>query len=55
MTRYLIIERTRQGWRIKDDATGNTMHYVGYSIINAEKTFRRDFNLRGKHFTKIFI
>lgn len=53
--KYLIIERTRHGWKIKNDATGDAVHYFGYTARRAEKAFRAAFNLKNKHFTKIYI
>jgi hypothetical protein len=52
---YLIIEHTRIGYRIKNDATGDAMHYIGYSMRNAEIAFRKQFDLKYKHFQKIYI
>ena len=52
---YLIIERTRHGWRIKNDATGDTIHYINSTLRDAERYFRDRYNLRYKHFIKIFI
>lgn len=53
--KYLIIERTPHGWRIKDDATGDAVHYIGYTARRAEREFRAAFNLKYKHFEKIYI
>ena len=53
--KYLIIERTPHGWRIKDDTTGAAVHYVGYTARDAERAFRIEYNLKYKHFTKIYI
>lgn len=52
---FLIIEKTRIGYKIKNDATGDAVHYIGYSARAAEKAFRAAFDLKYKHFTKIYI
>jgi hypothetical protein len=52
---FLIIEKTRIGYKIKNDSTGAAVHYIGCSARRAENTFRIEFNLRYKHFTKIYI
>lgn len=53
--KYLIFAAARHGWIIKNDETGDRMYYIGYTARQAEKAFRRDFNLQNKHFKKIFI
>ena len=53
--KHLIIEKTRIGYRIKNDATGDAVHYIGYTARNAENAFRIAHGLRYKHFTKIYI
>jgi hypothetical protein len=55
MINYLVFEATRYGWRVKNSGTGDAMHYIGYSPREAERAFRAAFNLKYKHFTKIFI
>ena len=52
---YLIIEKTLQGWRIKDTLSGATGHYVGYSLREAEKKHRQNMNIRYKHFDRIYL
>jgi hypothetical protein len=54
--KYIIIEKTRQGWKIKDSITNNTIHYIhGYSMREAERKHRENNGLKGKHLQKIII
>ena len=53
--KYIIIERTPHGWKIKDDESGAAVHFVGYSERCAVKAFRARFNLKYKHLEKIYI
>lgn len=53
--KYLIIERTRIGWRIKDTITDKSMHYVYCTQKQAEQRHRNWLNLKNKRFTKIYI
>ena len=50
---FLTIIRTRQGYQMK--CGDNSMHYIGYSKRNAERKFRDDFGLRGKHLIRVEI
>lgn len=52
--KFLTFDRTRYGWRIKDD-DGHAVHYIGYTRRRAEKAFRNEFNLNYKHFERIYI
>jgi hypothetical protein len=53
--KYLVIERTPQGWRIKDSITDIQVHYIGYTLRQAERKHRDNMNIRYKHMEKIFI
>lgn len=53
--RFLTIEKTRIGYRIKDSLTDDAVHYIGYTARAAEKAYRAAHDLRYKHFTKIYI
>lgn len=52
--KYLIIEKTRIGYKIKID-DGAAIHYVGYTARNAEQAHRARYNSKYKHFTRIYI
>lgn len=52
--KYLIIEKTRIGYKIKID-DGDTIHYIGYTARNAERVHRARYNSKYKHFTRIYI
>ena len=52
---YLIIEKTRVGYYIKDSITNIRLHYVGYCERNAIKEHRKQMQVQNKHFTKIYI
>jgi hypothetical protein len=52
---YLTIEKTRIGYRIKDTITMGNIHYIGFSARQAEREHRAAFNLKYKHFIKIYI
>jgi hypothetical protein len=53
--KYLIIEKTIQGYRIKDSITDIQAHYIGYSLNGAIKQHRNNMNIKYKHLTKIFL
>jgi hypothetical protein len=53
--KYLVIEHTAQGWRIKDSITDIQVHYIGYTLRQAERKHRDNMNIRYKHMEKIFI
>lgn len=44
--RYITIEKTRQGYRVKYD--GESVHYVGYGLSAAKRKARADFGLKYK-------
>ncbi len=53
---FLIITKNKNGSvTIKDDATGEKMTYYFCSVDNAIKEHRKNFGLKYKHFTKIFL
>lgn len=52
---YLTIQRTRQGWHIKDSISQQGRLYIGYSLTAAIRQHRYNTGTAGKHFTKIFI
>lgn len=51
--KYMVIRRTRYGWEISDDISGNKCHYIGYSKRSAIRKHRVDNGVVGKHFTLI--
>lgn len=52
--KYLIIEKTRMGYKIHtDDAP--TVHYIDYTLKNALQAYRRAHGLKYKHFEKKYI
>ena len=53
--KYLIIEKTIQGWRIQDSITDIQAHYIGYSLKEAIKKHRNNMNIKYKHLEKIYI
>jgi len=55
MTKYLIIEKTRIGYTIKDTITNNRRGYIGYSLQRAIKLHRAWYGLQKLHFEKIYI
>ena len=55
MTKYLIIEKIRIGYRIKDTITNNCITYACYTLKNAIKRHRQLYNLKNLHFEKIYI
>jgi hypothetical protein len=52
---YLIIEHTPQGLRIKDSITDIQVHYIGYTLRQAERKHRDNMNIRYRHMEKIFV
>lgn len=53
--KFLIIEKTSQGYRIKDTITDIAVHYIGYTLKQAERQHRIKMNIRYKHFEKIYM
>ena len=54
MNKYIIIEKTRIGYRIRtDDAPA--VHYIDYTLKKALQAYRAAHNLKYKHFKKIYI
>lgn len=53
--KFLTIEKTLQGYRIKDSITDIQSHYIGYTLRQAIKKHRENMNIKYKHLTKIFI
>lgn len=51
---YMYIERTPYGYRISTSGTPK-IHYIGYSMAEAEKQHRREFELKHKRLTKIIL
>jgi hypothetical protein len=51
----LVIEKTVQGYRIKDSITDIQVHYIGYSLREAERKHRNNMNIRYKHFERIYL
>ena len=51
---FMMITRNANGSiHIKDDLSGFSATYYGYSVKDAEQQHRRNYNLVGKHFHKI--
>lgn len=51
---FIIITRNANGSvHIKDDLSGFSVTYYGYSVKDAEQKHRHNYNLVGKHFHKI--
>ena len=55
MDKYLYISRISGGFRIKDSITDIACNYYGYTLNQAIRKHRDNFNVRYKHFEKIFI
>jgi hypothetical protein len=53
--KFLTIEKTLQGYRIKDSITDIQQHYIGYTLQQAIQKHRENMNIKYKHLTKIFI
>jgi hypothetical protein len=53
--KFLVIERTYSGYIIRDSINEKRVAYYCYTLKNAIKKHRAIFNLRGKHFEKIYI
>ena len=54
-TNYLIIEKIRIGYRIKDSITNNCITYAYYNLQKAIRRHRQLHNLKYIHFEKIYI
>lgn len=55
MSKYLIIEKTRIGYKIKDSINNQYITYCDYTLQQAIINHRKRFNLKYKHFEKIYI
>ena len=53
--KYLIIEKIRIGYRIKDTLTNNCITYACYNLKNAIHRHRQINKLKYLHFEKIYI
>ena len=53
--KYLIIEKIKIGYKIKDTITNNCITYAYYTLKNAIKEHRRIHKLKYIHFEKIYI
>ena len=52
---FLTIDKTSQGWRIRDSITDTNLHYIGYTLTQAIRRHRINTNTVYKHFTKIYL
>lgn len=52
---YLTIDKTANGYRIKDNVNNDYILFYGYSLRKAERTYRKMYNLKRKQLEKIFI
>ena len=55
MDKYIIIDKTRAGYNIKDSINNQYILYLGYTLKQAIKKHRVNFNLQHKHFNIIYI
>ena len=53
--KYFTIDKTRNGYYIQDSIHNSKMFYYGYTLKQAIKEHRKNFNLQRKHFEKIYI
>lgn len=55
MLKYLVIDKTNAGYRIKDSINNNYILYCGYTLKQAIKEHRKKFKLRFKHLEIFYI
>ena len=53
--KILVVEKINGGVKIKDDVSRQAVKYYGYTVSEAIKEHRAKFNLKYKHFEKIYI
>lgn len=53
--KYLIIDKIKAGYKIKDSINNNFILYSGYTLKQAIKQHRIKYNLKYKHFEIIYI
>lgn len=53
--KFLTIEKVNCGYAIKDSINEKRVVYLCYTLENAIKKHRENFNVQKKHFTRIYI
>jgi len=52
---YLTIDKTANGYRIKDSINNKFILFYGYTLRKAERVYRQMYNLKRKQLERIFI